>query len=91
MDKDKDKDKDKDEVIYKNIMQVYRLDKDYCYTALDTLKQAIAINNRAREEERLDWLTRCLDDLTKTADTVAELLEERLKSMDEHSDKKEND
>lgn len=84
-------DRDKGKDVYVDIMRVYNMDKDYCYTALHALKNSITAGEKAQAEERLDWLTKCLDDLTKTADIVAELLKERLRSTDEHSDKKEND
>lgn len=84
-------DKDKDKDVYTGIMRVYNTDKDYCYTALHALKNSITAGEKAQAEERLDWLTKCLDGLTKTVDIVAEMLKERLKSTDKHSDKKEND
>ena len=82
---------DKDKDVYTDIMRVYNMDKDYCYTALHALKNSITAGKKAQAEERLDWLTKCLDGLTKTADIVAELLKGRLKSTEKHSNKKEND
>jgi hypothetical protein len=71
-------------------MQVYRMDKDYCYTALDELKRAVANCDRATVDDALDKLADYLGDLTKTVEIASKRFKKVSELIDDHLDKAES-
>lgn len=82
--------KNKYKMIYLNIMQVYYMDKDYCYTALDELKRAIVNCDIDKANDALDKLADYLGDLTETVEIASKRFKKVSELIDEHLDKAES-
>ena len=82
--------KNKYKMIYLNIMQVYCMDKDYCYTALDELKRAIANCDIDKADDALGKLADYLGDLTETVKIASKRFKNVSELLDEHLDKAES-
>lgn len=77
-------------MIYLNLIQIYRMDKDCCYKALDELKHAVANCDRAIIDGALDELADSLDDLTETVEIALKRFKKVSELINEHLDKAES-
>lgn len=77
-------------MIYLNLIQIYRIDKDCCYKALDELKHAVANCDRAISDGALDKLANSLDGLTETVEIALNRFKKVSVLVDKHLDEAES-